>query len=94
MERYIGLDVGYGFVKVTDGDSGYAFPSVVGEGDLTPSLVTGYHKSQRVADLRIGIDGKVYFVGNWRFAVPAWLTGACLTLGRREKTSGCWSFQP
>jgi len=63
VERYIGLDVGYGFVKVTDGDSGYAFPSVVGEGDLTPSLVTGYHKSQRVADLRIGIDGKVYFVG-------------------------------
>ncbi|HOP70585.1 MAG TPA: ParM/StbA family protein [Bacillota bacterium] len=63
MERYIGLDVGYGFVKVTDGDNGYAFPSVVGEGDLTPSLVTGYHKSQRVADLRIGIHGKVYFVG-------------------------------
>ena len=63
MERYIGLDVGYGFVKVTDGDNGYAFPSVVGEGDLVPSLVTGYHKSQRVADLRLGIDGKVYFVG-------------------------------
>ena len=63
MERYIGLDVGYGFVKVTDGDSGYAFPSVVGEGDLVPSLVTGYHKAQRVADLRIGIDGKAYFVG-------------------------------
>jgi plasmid segregation protein ParM len=63
VERYIGLDVGYGFVKVTDGDSGYAFPSVVGEGDLVPSLVTGYHKAQRVADLRIGIDGKAYFVG-------------------------------
>jgi len=63
MGRCIGLDVGYGFVKVTDGDSGYAFPSVVGEGDLTPELSTGYRKAQRIADLRIGVDGQHYFVG-------------------------------
>ncbi len=63
MGRCIGLDVGYGFVKITDGDSGYAFPSVVGEGDLVPSLSTGYRKMRRVADLRIGVDGQQYFVG-------------------------------
>lgn len=63
MARFIGLDVGYGFVKVTDGDSGYAFPSVVGQGDMIPSLGTGYRQSTRVADLRIGLNGRNYFVG-------------------------------
>ncbi len=29
MEKIIGLDVGYGFVKVTDGTTGYSFPSVL-----------------------------------------------------------------
>ena len=53
---YIGLDVGYGFVKVTDGDSGYAFPSVR---RIQAAFATGYHSSE-VADLRIGIDGKAY----------------------------------
>jgi hypothetical protein len=27
--KLIGLDVGYGFVKVTDGNLGYSFPSVI-----------------------------------------------------------------
>jgi plasmid segregation protein ParM len=31
MSKIVGLDVGYGFVKITDGDFGYSFPSVVGD---------------------------------------------------------------
>ncbi|HLN65439.1 MAG TPA: ParM/StbA family protein [Symbiobacteriaceae bacterium] len=64
MERCIGIDVGYGFVKITDGQEGYLFPSVVGEGstDLAPRM--GLQAPARTDDLRLVVDGKVYNVGN------------------------------
>ena len=70
MERYIGLDVGYGFVKVTDGDSGYAFPSVVGEGDLVPSLVTGP---------KTGLHLRIEWAGALATCSDSSATEACLT---------------
>lgn len=64
MEKCIGMDIGYGFVKITDGQEGYVFPSVVGEGtpDALPrmSLVP----LARTEDLRIVVDGKIYNIGS------------------------------
>lgn len=64
MERCMGIDIGYGFVKITDGQEGYVFPSVVGEGtsDATPRM--GLQPPTRTDDLRIAVDGRIYNVGN------------------------------
>lgn len=64
MERCMGIDIGYGFVKITDGQEGYVFPSVVGEGttDATPRI--GLQAPARTDDLRIAVDGRLYNVGN------------------------------
>lgn len=64
MERCMGIDIGYGFVKITDGQEGYLFPSVVGDGNahFLPSL--GLQPSARTEDLRVVIDGEIYFVGS------------------------------
>lgn len=59
----IGLDVGYGFVKVTDGESGYVFPSVVGEGHTQPVFRAEPQRRSSIDDLRVGMDGRVFFVG-------------------------------
>ncbi|MDF2627383.1 MAG: hypothetical protein K0R39_1214 [Symbiobacteriaceae bacterium] len=60
----MGIDIGYGFVKITDGQEGYVFPSVVGEGttDATPRM--GLQAPSRTDDLRVAVDGRVYNVGN------------------------------
>lgn len=60
----MGIDIGYGFVKITDGQEGYVFPSVVGEGttDATPRM--GLQPPTRTDDLRIAVDGRIYNVGN------------------------------
>jgi plasmid segregation protein ParM len=62
--RNIGIDLGYGFVKVTDGATDYVFPSVVGAGvDLTyHSELTTY--IDPIQNLVVSIDGKKYFVGD------------------------------
>lgn len=64
MERCIGLDIGYGFVKITDGQDGYIFPSVVGEvsGEMPPRM--GLQPPAKTDDLRLGVDGRFYNVGN------------------------------
>lgn len=64
MARAIGLDLGYGFVKVTDGREGFIFPSVVGKGQVGSSLRIGLERPEPTDDLRITIDDQAYFVGN------------------------------
>jgi plasmid segregation protein ParM len=63
MTKLIGLDVGYGFVKTTDGESGYSFPSVVGEGHNKPTFSTKRGNRPVIEDLKIGIGQKLFFVG-------------------------------
>lgn len=58
----IGLDIGYGFVKVTDGESGYVFPSVVGEGHTKP-VFRAEPRRPIIDDLRVGLEKRVFFVG-------------------------------
>ncbi|MCR4430952.1 MAG: ParM/StbA family protein [Tepidanaerobacteraceae bacterium] len=63
MARLIGIDVGYGFVKVTDGEAGYSFPSVVGEGHTRPTFNTGADRFSTIDHLKVGMGKKIYFVG-------------------------------
>lgn len=62
MSKTIGMDVGYGFVKVTDGTEGYSFPSVVGEGHTKSTFSTRVSKSL-LDDLKIDIGKGLNFVG-------------------------------
>ncbi len=63
MTKLIGLDVGYGFVKVTDGEIGFSFPSVIGEGHHKSTFSTGINKSSGIDNLKIKFDDQLYFVG-------------------------------
>lgn len=64
MERCMGIDIGYGFVKITDGQEGYVFPSVVGEGSAETLPRMGLMAPARTDDLRLAVDGRIYNVGN------------------------------
>lgn len=64
MERCIGLDMGYGFIKVDDGREGHVFPSVVGEGNSGMPLSLGVGPRQESNELRITYNGKNYLVGD------------------------------
>lgn len=61
----LGIDLGYGFVKATDGKTDYIFPSVVGSGG---SLFTNNffeEKPQNVINnLSVNINGNLFFVGD------------------------------
>lgn len=63
MEQVVGLDVGYGFVKVANTEKGYVFPSVVGIGHTRPSFAIKPSTSIMVDDLRVTIGNQTYFVG-------------------------------
>ncbi len=63
MAKLIGLDVGYGFVKVTDRDTGFSFPSVVGEGHVRPTFHTGLNREVGINKLKIVLDDQLFFVG-------------------------------
>lgn len=63
MAQLIGIDVGYGFVKVTDGEAGYSFPSVVGEGHTKPTFSTRMGQFSAIDHLKVGIGKRIYFVG-------------------------------
>lgn len=60
----VGLDVGYGFTKATDGRVGYVFPSVVGEGRLDAPVHFSIQEAEPTDDIRITVDGQLYYVGN------------------------------
>ncbi|MCG1011236.1 hypothetical protein JT739_01370 [Tepidanaerobacter sp. GT38] len=79
MTQIIGIDVGYGFVKVTDGQIGYSFPSVVGEGHTKPTFSTKIGPSPAIDNLKIGIGDRLFFVGksaikHSRFHIATFLT--------------------
>lgn len=61
---HVGLDVGFGFVKVVASNGKWAlFPSIVEEGrDL--QLQSGFGSQSVVDNLSVDLDGQRYFVGN------------------------------
>jgi plasmid segregation protein ParM len=61
--KLIGLDVGYGFVKVTDGNVGYTFPSVIGEGGSFQDILSFRKDTNKIENLRIEYKNKAYNVG-------------------------------
>jgi len=63
LSKIVGLDVGYGFVKVTDGELGYSFPSVVGEGHTRQTFNLRKEQVPIIDDLKIGLGQNLYFVG-------------------------------
>ncbi|MBZ4655264.1 MAG: hypothetical protein JG781_2623, partial [Peptococcaceae bacterium] len=62
--KQIGIDLGYGYVKVTDGQKEYIFPSTVGLGTELKfnSLLLNFKKP--TDNLVITVDSKKYFVGD------------------------------
>lgn len=66
MAQLIGIDVGYGFVKVTDGEAGYSFPSVVGEGHTKPTFSTRMGQFSAIDHLKSGHRQKDLFCGKSR----------------------------
>lgn len=61
--KNIGIDLGYGFVKTTDGDTEYAFPSVVGPAhERVQSEFSLFAKG--LDNLSVTIDDRTYFVGD------------------------------
>ncbi len=62
MTQFVGLDIGYGFVKATNGREGFSFPSVVGEGHVIKNTFRT-QSPPAVDELILGIDGRTYFVG-------------------------------
>lgn len=63
MEQCIGLDIGYGFIKVDNGRETYKFSSVVGESTVEPPMALGFRKVPVTDDLRLTVNGKTYFIG-------------------------------
>ena len=62
--KLLGLDVGYGFVKVTDGNLGYSFPSVIGDGDANDQTLNFGKSLSRINNLNIIYKNKIYRVGD------------------------------
>ena len=61
--KSVGLDVGYGFVKVTDGSVGYSFPSVIGDRSLDTFQIDIRMNRTPVDNMQIKYKGKFYNVG-------------------------------
>ncbi|WP_200259953.1 ParM/StbA family protein [Halorhodospira neutriphila] len=65
MERSIGLDMGYGFIKIDDGREGHVFPSVVGEGESGMPMSLALTPRSGSSELRISYNGKSYLLGDY-----------------------------
>lgn len=63
VTKNIGIDLGYGFVKATDGDKEHIFPSVVGAARELKYQSELTSRSPGVDHLVITMDGRKYFVG-------------------------------
>jgi len=63
MGKAIGIDVGYGFVKISDGEIGFSFPSVIGEVSQESYVRKMVKKVSDLDDMRVELNGKRYFVG-------------------------------
>lgn len=59
--KVVGIDIGYGFLKVTDGESNFVIPSVIGN---AVELTFDMGKSgKNLHNISIEVDGEEYFVG-------------------------------
>ncbi|MGE5483474.1 MAG: hypothetical protein ACM3X4_00475 [Ignavibacteriales bacterium] len=63
MAQLLGLDVGYGFVKVTDGEDGFIFPSVVADAGEERVYYSSIQGGDPLGSLRVRIDDRLFFVG-------------------------------
>lgn len=64
MGKNVGVDLGYGYVKTTDGEKEHVFPSVVGMGhDIKYRSDLSSH-NRLLENLMVSVDGKKYFVGD------------------------------
>lgn len=61
--KSVGLDVGYGFVKVTDDNIGYSFPSVVGDSSINPLSLDVKMNRSPIDNMRLSYKGKTYNIG-------------------------------
>ncbi len=59
----MGIDIGFGFVKATDGQQKYLFPSVVGEAREI-RYKTGLNTNSILDNLIVEVDNDKYFVGD------------------------------
>ncbi|MFZ5818149.1 MAG: hypothetical protein ACOY93_23095 [Bacillota bacterium] len=62
MLKPVGIDVGYGYVKVFDGEDWISFPSVVGLAHETLGFA-GLSNGARTRTMSITVDGQTYHVG-------------------------------
>lgn len=83
MQRAIGIDVGYGFVKVTDGQARHTFPSVVGAAAGPGVIRTRLRPSEPLHELVIEIEGQTHYVGAMAIQEGA-LAFRSLSTGRTE----------
>jgi plasmid segregation protein ParM len=64
MEKNIGVDLGYGFVKVTDGKKDKIFPSVVGQARTLRYISDDAQEQNFLKNMNVIIDDREYFVGD------------------------------
>ena len=64
MEKNIGVDLGYGFVKVSDGKNDRIFPSVVGQARILRYVSDENPDQSSIKNLNVLIDDREYFVGD------------------------------
>lgn len=64
VTKNIGIDLGYGFVKATDGEREFIFPSVVGTARELRYRSEFADLSSGLSNLVIAVDGRRYFVGD------------------------------
>jgi plasmid segregation protein ParM len=63
MEKNIGVDLGYGFVKVSDGKKDKIFPSVVGQARNLRYSTEENTDQNFIKNMDVIVDDREYFVG-------------------------------
>lgn len=63
----LGIDVGFGFTKATNGRKSLCFKSVLGE-TTDIQFSTGLGKRDITENLHVSLDGKEYFIGDFAIA--------------------------
>ncbi|MCL6450360.1 MAG: ParM/StbA family protein [Acetobacteraceae bacterium] len=64
LSKNVGIDVGYGFVKATDGKGEHIFPSVVGVGQKLRYRSELSNHRRFLDNLMVSDDGRQFFVGD------------------------------
>lgn len=63
-KKNVGIDLGYGFVKLMDGTNELIFPSVVGVGKEIKFLSDSFFQKNEIENLVVTYEDRQYFVGN------------------------------